>query len=110
MTDRIIILNGFPVSAMLKGAHQATFYFERIPFDEFMRRLEEAKREGIPVISYVRHPATARLVGVEPSSGNYEYKRGDVIYIIVLSTPQRGAEVTEIKEDDVEVFMVVEED
>jgi len=109
MTDRVIILNGFPVSAMMRHANQATFYFERIPLGELRRRIEEAKREGVEVVSYIRHQATARLLGVEPSSGNYEYKRGDVIYIIVLSTPQRGAEVTEVKEDDVEVFMVFEE-
>jgi len=110
MTDRIIILNGFPVSAMLKGAHQATFYFERISLQELKRRLNEAREQGIPVISYVRHQATARLIEVEPSSGNYEYKRGDIIYIIVLTNPQRGVEATNITEDDVEVFVVVEED
>jgi len=109
MTDRVIILNGFPVSAMMKGAHQASFYFERISLQELKRRLNEAREQGIPIISYVRHQATANLIGIPPSSGNYEYKRGDVIYIIVLSTPQRGAEVTEISEDDVEVFITFEE-
>jgi len=108
--DRIVILNAFPVSAMMRGAHQATFYFERIPFNEFMRRLEEAKAMGVEIVSYVRYPATARLIGVEPSSGLYEYKRGDIVYIVVLSSPQRGVEIAEVKPEDVEVFMVVEVD
>jgi len=110
MFDRIVILNAFPVSAFMRGAHQASFYFERISLQELRRRIEEAKREGIEVISFVRHPATAQIIGIPPSSGNYEYKRGDVVYIIVLTNPQRGVEVTQVSEDDVEVFMVLEEE
>jgi len=106
--ERIIVLNAFPISALMKHVHQATWYIERIPFEEFMRRLEEARREGVEVVSYVRHPATAKLLGLQPSSGNYEYKRGDTIYIVVLATPQRGVEVTEVKPEDLEVFMILE--
>jgi len=110
MFDRIVLLNGFPVSTFMRGAHQATFYFERISLEELRRRLEEAKAMGVEIVSYIRHPATAKLIGVEPSAGTYEYKREDVVYIVVLKTPQRGIEVTELTEDDVEVFMVFEEE
>ena len=61
--------------------------------------------------SYIRHPATVELISryvpiSNPNSGLYAWKPGDTIVVVTLRSPVRGAEVTELKEEDLDLRIV----
>lgn len=69
--------------------------------------LERAIEAGAK--SYIRHPGTAKLLGLEPYDGFCQPKAGDVLYVVRLASgdgrPARGTEV-DASWDDLEVLKV----
>lgn len=67
--------------------------------------VEQAVQAGTP--HYVRHPGTAKLLGIEPHDGFYAPKAGDVYLVLRLrpGVAPRGAEV-EARVEDLEVLRV----
>ena len=63
------------------------------------------------VESYIRHPATLQIVSryvpnITSSAALYAWKPGDTIVVVTLRSPVRGAEVTELKEEDLDIRLV----
>jgi len=106
---RVVLLNALPLNAF--------------PYDHFAIQVHRASFTLVKNVVYavarvsvecfIRHEATVKLLekvlGLElkPSSGLYQHQPDDIIFVITLKKPVRGAEVTELKEDDVEVFEVI---
>ena len=65
-------------------------------------------------MSFIRHQATIELlkslgIDLEVSSGLYQYQDGDVIYVVTLRRPVRGAEVEGLSLEDLLIHKVVVE-
>ncbi len=88
-------------------------YARRASFEELREVIGEARRLGLPVVSYIGHPATAELLskmlGVEIPVNRAMYQPGeaDLVYVVRLkkrlATPQ---EVVELTPEDLEVIQV----
>ena len=104
---RLVLLNAFPLSAFPYDTFTALF--RRTSIEELARDVATATE----VLCFIRHPATvATLQGLlnvplKPSAGLYEYREGDLVYVITLKTPTRGQEVAEVKPEDLDVTRVV---
>ena len=104
---RAVFLNALPLGAIGHGSFR--LYVIRVSLKEVASYLEMRKLE---VVHYIRHPATLGLLrkyvplSPEPNAGLYKYSRGDVLFIVTLKNPTRGAEVAELTENDVEVYFV----
>jgi hypothetical protein len=102
---RLVLLNAFPLSAFLMETFTATF--ERVPLS---RLAEEAR--GAEIANFIRHPATVECLSevlgreLKPSAGLYTYRPGDIIYVVSLRQPQRGAEVVSIKVEELDIVRV----
>jgi len=114
MTVRIVLLNAFPVNAIPYELFTASFRL--LTFDGFIRELVNHVVSNRTIVNYVRHESTLKLItsklgnvkiDLRVSNELYRYSEDDIIYVISLKSPQRGKEVTEIKEDDVVVHRVV---
>lgn len=77
----------------------------RITLDELRTLVKAAEMMCIPVVNYVRHESTVKLLSLklglplEPNSSLYKYEHGDMIVIIGLKNPARGKEVEVTAED-----------
>ena len=110
---RFVLLNGLPLNA---------FSFSEFTLEVVKTSLEEIKKlrdwyevdnEEYRFANYVRHSGTLKLlsqklgVNFEANAGLYQYKKGDIIYVITLNNPQRGKEETEISENDISVYKII---
>jgi hypothetical protein len=101
---RVVLLNAFPLSAFPMNLFSVVF--RRVTLSEL-----SADCQGAEVVNYIRHPATVELLSkelgrkLEPSAGLYKFDeaRDKAIYVITLKQPQRGAEVTTIKPEDLDI-------
>jgi Trk K+ transport system NAD-binding subunit len=106
MTGRLILLNAFPVNAFEYQKFEARF--EKSNFTDM--KFSELRCSEIRC--YIRHPATLQLINnklrtnLQPSSGLYQFQRGDEIYVVTLKAPERGKEMTAVTENDIEIWKV----
>ena len=74
--------------------------------------LKQLVPEMKPRVSYIRHPATVKMLNklfgldLDVSSGLYSYQPGDVLYVVTLRRPIRGAEVGNVTVEDVLIYQV----
>jgi hypothetical protein len=104
---RIVLLNAFPLNAFPFERFAATF--ERVGLQQLAA---DAERAG-EVANYIRHPATVAALSrvlmreLRPESGFYSYQLDDVVYVISLrQLPARGAEVTQVKLEELDIVRV----
>ena len=71
------------------------------------------RHASVEFTHYIRHKATLEVVrkylpqlSPEPNASAYVYKPGDIIIVVALKTPQRGQEVQQINENDLDVAIV----
>jgi len=114
MTERVVFLNGLPLNAFPNQTVQ--MYVQKLDIESFKDSIKFIKyHSNIPIANYIRHKGTVELLkkitGLEltPSSENWKYQPKDLIYVITLKNPQRGQEVAELKEDDIDVYFVLVE-
>jgi len=112
-----VFLNALPLNAVNYDAY--TVLVRRCSFDLLIDEIRMfSKYYNITVKSYIRHPATLSIlndvlkevnISLTPSSGLYEYREGDIIYVISLKQQkvERGKEVTELTKEDLEIYSVV---
>jgi hypothetical protein len=106
MAGRLVLLNALPLNAFT--GTRFTITVERVDIET----LRTAVREAETVECYIRHNATVSMLStvlgkqLQPSSSLYRYNDGDILYVITLKTPQRGQELTNITQDDIEIFKV----
>ena len=74
--------------------------------------LSHMVEQGYEIVHYIRHQATIELLrsfgaplAPQPNAGLYQYADGDVLVIVTLRQPQRGAEV-QVRPEDLEVWEV----
>lgn len=106
---RVVLLNALPLNIFKDESFK--LMVARVDPESMKREIESAKKQGIQVLSYIRHPSTVRVVAellgleLQPSSGLYSYVDGDRIYVVTLKKPVRGQEV-EVKIEDLDIFVV----
>jgi len=78
-----------------------------------VERLKALGFQDVEYVHYIRHPATLETIrrhlpGLPqvPNAGLYIYKPGDVIVVVALKAPQRGQEVQEVREEDLDIALV----
>ena len=108
MIKRLVLLNALPLNAIDYRRFDLSVY--RVDFNYFIDSLTEKINRGVELVSYIRHPSTVSLLNkhgitVEPSSGLYKYKNGDVMFIVTVKTPQRGQEM-QVTESDLDCYIV----
>jgi len=108
---RIVVLNALPLNALPRAPLRMTV--EPMSAVTLARWLEHMVRQGYAVVHYIRHPATIRLlrdlgapIDEQPNSGLYQYADGDIIIVVTLRQPQRGAEIQRVEPGDVEAWEV----
>jgi len=80
----------------------------RVSIEEVARLVNHAKKNGIPILNYVRHESTVRLLNqffgldLKPSSELYKHGKGDALIVVGLKKPVRGQEV-EVKPEDLDL-------
>jgi hypothetical protein len=108
--QRFILLNALPLNA-IKNDY---FVIEAVRIHPSI--LEGiigkfAREYGVEVKNYIRHEATVRWINqklglqIQPSSELYEYQKGDKLIIVTLKNPQRGKEVVELKDEDLDIII-----
>ncbi|MGC9115776.1 MAG: hypothetical protein ACP5HH_07255 [Fervidicoccaceae archaeon] len=114
MTERVVFLNGLPLNAFPYQTIQ--MYIQKLDMQKFKENIELIKQfPKISIANYIRHKGTIELLkkitGLEltPSAENWKYQPKDIIYVITLKNPQRGQEIAELKEDDIDVYFVLVE-
>jgi hypothetical protein len=107
--SRVVLLNALPLSAFPQSWQDFAIQVRRVD----VSYLYVAVREASEVKCYIRHPATVELlkkllqVELKPSAELYRYSQEDEVFVITLKAPQRGAEVQEVKPEDLEIFRIV---
>jgi hypothetical protein len=108
MEKRDILLNALPLNAIEGERFNLTVI--RITPYYLIGSIKEDMEKGIPVINYIRHPATINLLNshglnLKPSSELYTYKEGDLLFIVTVKTPVRGQEMS-VSFSDLDCFLV----
>jgi len=110
---RVVWLNA--ISPSMFAGEEWALHFSRFDAKELKEFIENLLAEGATIVSYIRHPATVKvlrehfgdLMPETPDSGVYTYRSGDILVIVTLRKPQRGAEVQQVKIEDLD-FVVAE--
>ena len=112
--DRLVLLNAFPISMLPWEEYPGerrwiNVYLVEITPDELKWAVDDAVKSGTPILCYIRHPSTVRVlseflgVSLQPSAGLYKWRKGDRVYIVALKRPVRGADV-EVSMDDLRII------
>ncbi len=106
---RIVLLNALPLNMFgLQEGEFVEVVIERISIEKLKQLVAEADE----IACFVRHRATVELlsrilgVGLEPNTDLYRYRPSDRIVVVTLRTPIRGREATEVKLEDLEIYVV----
>jgi len=107
---RLVFLNSIPLGAF----DQKSFllFIMRVTPDVLARSIRECRDQITEIRCYIRHRATVdllnRLLGLnmEPNQGLYNYRPGDILAVVTLKKPIRGAEITDVKPDDLDIALV----
>jgi thiamine pyrophosphate-dependent acetolactate synthase large subunit-like protein len=108
---RLVFLNALPLNAF-KLSKLITLFVHVIDVNELKGVVEGAKALKIPVVNYIRHEGTVKYLNkklsldLTPSSGLYEFQKYDVLVVITLKKPERGKEVSEISDNDIEIYLI----
>jgi len=112
-----VFLNALPLNAILYDEY--TVIVRKYTFDQLLNDFRiYSKHYSITTKSYIRHPATLNIlndvlkevgVGITLSPGLYEYREGDIVYVVTLKQQkvERGKEVTELTKEDLEIYSVI---
>ena len=112
---RLVFLNALPINAFKSPPlpPKFTLHVYNISIHVLKSVIDDmVKPWNIPIINYIRHEATVRYLNeklslnLTPSSGLYEHQRYDVLVVITLKRPERGREITEIKDEDLDIYLV----
>jgi hypothetical protein len=109
MKKRIVFLNALPMSAF---SNMQRIMFEAVHVDDLEMLAKWVRESGMEVISYIRHASTVealRRVGFpvgEPNAGIYKFLPGDLLVVVTLKTPVRDGREVEVKEGDLDVWVV----
>ena len=104
---RYVFLNSFPLNAF-NITKPTKFYVKPININELREKISKTENK----VSYIRHQATAELLNkllntnLNVSSELYQYNKDDVIYVVILKKPIRGAEINNITENDIQIYQV----
>jgi len=107
---RFVFLNALPLNALPQA--QLELSVVPVDIDKLRERLKLAQRRGIKIVSYIRHPATVELINkllnldLKPSSELYKYETGDLMFVVTLKKPIRGAEIEKVSKEDVTIYEV----
>ena len=109
---RIIILNALPLNALPRH-HIRLDVLPVSKLNELATWVQRRVAEGYVVEHYIRHGATIqtlRNLGIplpeSPNSGLYQYQPGDLLVVVTLRAPQRGQEVSQVRPEDLESWVV----
>lgn len=103
---RVILLN-----AVVAGSDMY-MWAKQTSWDVARDIVDAAKREGIPILSYVGHQSTVQLirevlgVAVEVSRGLYTPSPKDLALVFRLKGVRPSKEVTDLKAEDVEIWYI----
>jgi hypothetical protein len=106
---RVVFLNAFPMSAF-SGVQR--IMFEAVHVDDLEMLAKWVREGGMEVVSYIRHVSTVealRRIGFpigEPNAGIYRFLPGDLLIVVTLKTPVRDGREVEVKEGDIDVWVV----
>jgi len=108
---RVVLLNALPLNAVKYDNFVITV--SRVTVDH-MRRYLKNLRDYVQyeLKCYIRHSATVdllnKLLNIDLGTSNelYQYQDGDIIFVVTLKKPTRGAEVINLSEEDIEIFRV----
>ena len=112
---RLVFLNALPVNAFKSPPlpPKFTLHVYNVSIHVLKSVIDDmVKPWNIPIINYIRHEATVKYLNSKlglsliPNAGLYEYQRGDVLVVITLKKPERGKEVSEISDDDIDIYLV----
>jgi len=112
---RLVFLNALPVNAFKSPPlpPKFTLHVYNISIHVLKSVIDDmVKPWGIPIVNYIRHEGTVRYLNeklslnLQPNAGVYGYQKGDGLIIVVLKKPERGREVTEIKDEDLDIYYV----
>ncbi len=101
---RVVFLNALPLNAL---PDHCVVEIEKADVEQVKWYIERASE----LASFIRHESTVRAVNelfglsLEPGSGLYKYRKGDVIVVVSLRRPARGAEV-EARPEDLDFYLV----
>ncbi len=106
---RLVFLNALPLNAFnLREGNEVVFRVKKISLDDLKSIVRNA--EGIDC--FIRHKATVEFlrnvlgIDIESSSSLYSYNPNDRIVVIALKKPIRGQEVSVVRLEDIEVYLV----
>jgi len=103
---RVVFIPPLPLNAF--PYKRFAMYIERKSIDEVREFVESAKKLGIPIVGYIRHESTVRLLNqlfgldLKPSSELYKHGEGDALIVVGLKKPVRGQEI-EVKPEDLDL-------
>jgi hypothetical protein len=112
---RLVFLNALPINAFKSPPlpPKFTLHIYNINIHVLKSVIDDmVKPWGIPIVNYIRHEATVKYLNerlglsLVSNAGLYEYQRGDVLVVITLKKPERGKEVSEISDNDIEIYLV----
>ena len=107
---RVIFLNALPLNAFSR--ERFVLCVSKYDIYNARKLFDALRRSSIEIKNYIRHSATVEIINkffeldLKPSSELYEYKPGDVLFIITLKQPIRGIDVTNVDPNDLVVFVV----
>jgi len=102
--NRIVLVGGLAPS-IFENYKELIIYYKKISLDELRELARNAE-----VLNFVRHESTVKLLSqvlgkdLTPSSGLYQWLKGDVLVVVGLRKPIRGQEV-EVKADDLDIVL-----
>jgi hypothetical protein len=108
---RIVFLNALPLNA-LPRRHLALDVVP-VSLNDLAAWVQRRIAEGYTIEHYIRHGATVetlRALGIplnpQPNSGLYSYREGDIIVVVTLRSPARGQDVSQVRPEDLESWIV----
>ncbi|MFZ8809169.1 MAG: STIV orfB116 family protein [Pyrobaculum sp.] len=102
----VALVNAFSVS-MFDNPRRLLVEFRRLTIEELQQLTQ-----GAPIQSYIRHQGTVQLISqllgreIQASNSLYVYT-SERIVMFVLQTPQRGAEIQQLRPEDIVIYEVV---
>ena len=110
MAKNVVFLNALPLNIF----PQTRFYLkvERVSVKTAISYMQSLFNQGYGIANYIRHPATVSLINrifnlpLAPNNALYRYEHGDVLFVVSLKKPVRGAEVESLTADDLDIFIV----
>jgi len=109
---RVVVLNALPLNALPRRPLHLTVE----PITNIVSLamwLSHMVRQGYEIVHFIRHPATVQLlrglgapIPEAPNTELYRWREGDIVVVVTLRQPQRGAEVQALNLGDLEAWEV----